>query len=298
MTPSKSLPARPSLESLRKQARKLKREVAAGSGAAIARAQAHLPDAKAASLSLRDAQFVIAREYGFRGWTDLVAEVHVRTGQGLEWAASRAKALIHDNDVEKLKQLLSAYPALLSWRGKGDGVLGYAVNAYGDSFDPARERNFTRRECAELLLDAGAVVSQSLLDGLIVSRTRGMLQLFESRGLLPQRPRFLAALGDLDGIRAWFDQHAGDMDPNVVNDAFMCACRFEHDGVASFLLNHCIGLDPELGKQVDGGPGRTAFIRYLSEERPLEFTESEPCGPWQAFLMHRSCSGVRSATVS
>lgn len=287
MTTSKSLPARPSLESLRKQARKLTRDVAGGSGDAIARVQAHLPDARLPSLSLRDAQLVIAREYGFRGWADLVAEVHVRAGQRLQWAASRAQALIHDDDVEKLKQLLYAYPALLSWRGERDGVLGYAVNAYGDSFDPAREENFTRRECAELLLDAGAVVSPSLLDGLITSRARGMLQLFQSRGLLPQTPRFLAALGDLNGIRAWFDQHAGDIDPGVVNDAFMCACRFEHEGLASFLLDHCIALDPELGRQVDGSQGRTAFVRYLIEERPLEFTKSDPSGPWQAFLMHR-----------
>lgn len=287
MTPSKSLPARPSLESLRKQAKKLTRDVAAGSDDATARVQAHLPDVEAASLSLRDAQLVVAREYGFRGWTDLVAEVHVRTGQGLAWAASRAAALIHDNDVEKLNQLVSAYPALLSWPGEGDGVLGYAVNAYGDSFDPEREANFTRRECAKLLLDAGAVVSPSLLEGLITSRTRGMLQLFQRKGLLPETPRFLAALGDLDGVRAWLDAHAGDIDLGVVNDAFMCACRFEHEGVALFLLDHCIALDPELGKQVDGWPGRTAFVRYLSEERPLEFTKSEPSGPWQAFLMYR-----------
>ena len=43
MTASKSLPARPSLDSLRKQAKKLARDIAAGDAAAIARARAHLP---------------------------------------------------------------------------------------------------------------------------------------------------------------------------------------------------------------------------------------------------------------
>jgi hypothetical protein len=42
MTTSQSLPARPSLESLRKQAKKLARDIAAGDAGAIARARAQL----------------------------------------------------------------------------------------------------------------------------------------------------------------------------------------------------------------------------------------------------------------
>ena len=44
MTASNSLPARPSLESLRRQAKKLARDIAAGDAAAIARARVQLPD--------------------------------------------------------------------------------------------------------------------------------------------------------------------------------------------------------------------------------------------------------------
>ena len=44
MTAPKSLPARPSLESLRKQAKKLARDAAAGHADAIARARAQLPN--------------------------------------------------------------------------------------------------------------------------------------------------------------------------------------------------------------------------------------------------------------
>ena len=39
----KSLPARPSLDSLRKQAKKLARDVTAGDASAVARVRAHLP---------------------------------------------------------------------------------------------------------------------------------------------------------------------------------------------------------------------------------------------------------------
>lgn len=54
MTTSTSLPARPSFESLRKQAKKLARGIAAGEVAAIARARAQLPQAEL-PLSQRDA---------------------------------------------------------------------------------------------------------------------------------------------------------------------------------------------------------------------------------------------------
>ena len=91
MTASKSLPARPSLESLRKQAKKLARDIAAGDAGAIARARVHLPNVDA-PLTQRNAQLVIAREYGYAGWQDLTAEVSTRLGQGLEWAVRRLDA--------------------------------------------------------------------------------------------------------------------------------------------------------------------------------------------------------------
>src|SRR5512144_2199605 len=116
MAASKSLPARPSLESLRKQAKKLARKIAAGDAGAIARARAQLPHV-VLPLTQRNAQLVIAREYGYRGWQDLTAEVNQRLDRGSEWAAAQAQRAIHDNDVERLKQLLTEYPALLSWQG-------------------------------------------------------------------------------------------------------------------------------------------------------------------------------------
>src|SRR5207342_3549833 len=148
MTAAKSLPVRPSLESLRKQAKKLARDIAAGDAAAVARARAHLPNVDL-PLTQRNAQLVIAREYGYAGWQDLTAEVSKRLGHGLEWAAAQAQRVIHDNDVERLKQLLAEYPALLYWQGGADnrGLLGFATAAYGDAGDPERERWFTRAVC-------------------------------------------------------------------------------------------------------------------------------------------------------
>src|SRR5687767_1361424 len=105
MTLSKSLPARPSLESLRKQAKKVARDIAAGDADATARARVHLPHVDL-PFTQRNAQLVIAREYGYAGWQDLIAEVNKRLGKGLDWATAQARRIIHNNDVEGLKQLL------------------------------------------------------------------------------------------------------------------------------------------------------------------------------------------------
>src|SRR6266851_7582203 len=202
MTTSKLL-ARPSLESLRKQAKKLARGIVAGHAAAIARARAQLPQAEL-PLSQRDAQVVLAREYGFPGWKDLVKEVEQRLGKGLDWAVSEARHIIHDNDIDGLRQLLTEYPALLSWTADENdgGLLGMATGSFGDSGDPFREKHFTRLACTELLHDAGAIVAPSVCEGLIRSRAKGLIDLFHRRGLFPRTLKFFAALGDVDGVRA------------------------------------------------------------------------------------------------
>ena len=280
----KSLPARPSLESLHKHAKKLARDIAAGDATAIARARAHLPNLEP-PLTQRNAQLVIAREYGFAGWQDLTAEVSKRLGQGLEWAAAQAKRAIHDNDLERLKQLLAEYPALLSWQRDHDhaGLLGFATGAYGDAFGEERERWFTRKASAELLIDAGAVVAPSVCDGLLESRAVGLLELFHHKRLLPPTLEFFAALDDVVAVRNALAQNGND--PQMVNNAFITACRFAHEGVASLLLQRAIALDPELGRKVDGSLGRVAFVKAVIEATPHDPRRAIALGPWRTFVM-------------
>ena len=209
-----------------------------------------------------------------------------------------ARRAIHDNDVERLKQLLAEYPDLLSWHADDDGggLVGMATSAYGDAFDADRERTFTRPACAELLIDAGAVVTPSVLEGLIRDRPRGLLQLFERKGLLPRTVKFRAALGDLDAVRAALDGNETDL--AAVNDAFMVACRFEHEAISSLLLERSIALDPELGRRVDETGQRVDFIKYLIAERSLEFVDATPAGPWQAFVMQRVMRALQGGDVT
>lgn len=127
---------------------------------------------------------------------------------GVEWAVSEARRRIHDNDTQGLRELLEQYPALLSWKAEEDdgGLLGMATGSYGDSGDAFREEHFTRMACAEVLLDAGAMVAPAVCEGLIRSRAKGLIGLFERRGLFPRTLKYHAALGDVEGVRACWER--------------------------------------------------------------------------------------------
>ena len=72
------LPDRPSLEQLRKQAKDLLRAWRDGDAAAAARIRAHKPQAGEPALS--DAQYTLAREYGFDSWPRLAHYVDALAG--------------------------------------------------------------------------------------------------------------------------------------------------------------------------------------------------------------------------
>ena len=65
----RTLPPRPNLEQQKKLAKDLIDAFRAGDSEAVARIRAELPDKK--SIALADAQFVLAREYGFASWREL-----------------------------------------------------------------------------------------------------------------------------------------------------------------------------------------------------------------------------------
>jgi hypothetical protein len=274
VTDPKSLPARPSLESLRKQAKKLARE---------------------RSLTQRHAQLVLAREYGFAGWQDLIAEAGKRLGNDFERAVAQAHRAIHNNDLAWLKKLLDEYPALLSWQGdqRHQSLLEMATDAYGDAFGAEREHWFTRAASAELLIEKGAIVLPRVAEGILRSRAVGLLHLFQRKGLLPRTLTFQAALGDLDAVRASLDANAHDL--QAITGAFACASRFHHHAVAAMLLDRAIALDPELGTHIDGGIGRAAFVTYAIEPG---LPEAMAAGLWKAFVMQRVSRAVHDADLT
>jgi hypothetical protein len=298
MSAARDLPARPSLDSLRKQAKKLARDATAGNGEALARVHAQLPRG-ALPLSNRDAQLVIAREYGFAGWADLTGEVRKRLGHALEWAASQAKVAIYNEDHERLRTLLAEYPALVSWRGEsGQTLLDFTTSYAMDCSEPERERIYTRPVAAEMLIDAGAKVQRRTWEHVIKTGAAGMLGLLARKNALPPTLSVLAALGDDEAVRARLEEQTerddaeGRDEQIVIGRALMSACRFRHAGVALRLLERSVALDRDLGRRIDRWRGRQAFVEFLIQ-RPDSVWKMGPAStPWEVFVVLQLTSAL------
>src|SRR5687768_3447860 len=73
--PTRTLPPRPSLTQLQKQAKELLKSYRAGEDAAVAEVKRFERIAEPAAFTLVDAQRVLARAYGFSSWTKLKQHV-------------------------------------------------------------------------------------------------------------------------------------------------------------------------------------------------------------------------------
>src|SRR5437764_12547921 len=113
--------------------------------------------------------------------------------------------------------------------------------------------------------------------------------MFRRKGLLPRTLKCLAAPGDLDAVETALDESGNDL--AAVTEAFTIACSFEHEAIASLLLDRAIALDPELGAHVEGSVGRLGFAKYFLDNRPRQATE---VGLWKAFVMEQVSRAVYS----
>ena len=102
------LPARPSLEQQRKQARELLSGFREGGAEAVARVRAELPDKP--RITLADTQFVLAREYGFRSWAELKSHIESHTA-GID-PRTLFRSLVADGDAAGLRDVLRRDPAV------------------------------------------------------------------------------------------------------------------------------------------------------------------------------------------
>jgi hypothetical protein len=98
------LPARPSIDHLRRQARDLLRAAHAGDAAAAGRI-----GAVSEALTLTAAQLAVAREYGFASWARLRTEVTVRTASLAQQAEAFCEASIRDA-TGRAARMLEAVP--------------------------------------------------------------------------------------------------------------------------------------------------------------------------------------------
>jgi hypothetical protein len=140
---SRVLPSRPDLEQQQKQAKELLAQFAEGEVEARARVRAALPDKR--QIVLADAQFVVAREYGFVSWAALKRHI-----ESLADAGRSPEQLVHDafsrRDAGAVRRVLASNAA---FRARiDDPVFSFnspAIVSFAD--DPAM---------VEVLLDFGA----------------------------------------------------------------------------------------------------------------------------------------------
>jgi hypothetical protein len=162
---TRSLPPRPNLDQLKRQAHELHRAHEAGDASARARVAAHYPAAPA-TLTLADAQLVIAREYGFKSWAKLKQRVEVvdaLAGFTPHPRFNEALAALDAGDGGALRKLLAADPTLVHARTNLDAQHGYFAGAtllHHVAGNPWRDNLLPKNivEIARVLLEAGADV--------------------------------------------------------------------------------------------------------------------------------------------
>ena len=142
--PTRSLPARPSLTQLRKQAKELLKAYRAGDLATVAEVKRLESKPDQVKFSLLDAQRVLARAYGFGSWTKLKQHV-----EGVS-AAAFSEA-VNAGNVATVRQLAKARPQLAH------------VEAAGFTGLPLHIAVFNRdAEMARVLMELGADARQGI----------------------------------------------------------------------------------------------------------------------------------------
>src|SRR5580704_7330022 len=125
------LPARPSLDHLRREARDLLRAAQSGDPAAAGRIRA-VSDA----LTLASAQLALAREYGYASWARLKTEVSARTTDLARLAEEFCVASIRDG-TGRAARMLAATPELAYYGFATAVILGDAARVRAElSQDP------------------------------------------------------------------------------------------------------------------------------------------------------------------
>jgi ankyrin repeat protein len=142
---SRTLPARPNLEHLKKQAKALLRAYGRGAPEAVAAFGSRSPGARRPKLA--DAQRALARQYGFPKW--IVLTHHVASLAGDDPAAA-LEAAVRLNDAERVRDVLARFPAM---RARLDDAMPTGDFGATPLITAARQRNLAM---IDVLLDAGA----------------------------------------------------------------------------------------------------------------------------------------------
>src|SRR5689334_4144445 len=110
--PTRAMRENPDLDQLKRQAKELLEAYRASSSEAAAEVQAYHRAATPESFALHDAQFVLARSYGFESWPKLKAAVDGAT-------AAKPHEAVESGDLKSARELLTRRPEI-SGLGRGE----------------------------------------------------------------------------------------------------------------------------------------------------------------------------------
>jgi hypothetical protein len=153
------LPDSPSLDRLRRDARRLQRAVRSGEPDALAFLSAWHPRPSAtepATLGLHDAQLACARRYGFPGWPALVSYVETARGLSTDPAAVHEESLAPSDAFCALACLQYDERDAPPRRARADAMLADAPTLVGDSVWAAAAASDPVALRAHLAADPGA----------------------------------------------------------------------------------------------------------------------------------------------
>jgi ankyrin repeat protein len=105
----RSLPPSPDLSQQKKLAKELLESFASGDAEALARVRSELPDKQ--KIALADAQFVLAREYGFENWAGLKQHIEARADDKRS-PEERMHDAFNRHDAKAVRTLFEKHPAL------------------------------------------------------------------------------------------------------------------------------------------------------------------------------------------
>jgi hypothetical protein len=225
------------------RAQQLVDAVVSGDDDAVRRVRAHVPrlsNFAGRALGLREARLVIAREYGFLTWRDLLTyaqraiDLHQDTPSG---RLAEAFALIRQSDIAGLRHLLDEHPDLVLARYRGAATTMLEAIAQPDVFGKRLgvelgvdrrivelliERGgkldaplnlaacFNRAELVRLLLDAGAAVDDTQIWGITPLQTavyhgaREAADLLAKVAIVPDALYIAAGAGRMEHVAKWF----------------------------------------------------------------------------------------------
>ena len=134
------LPARASLEQLRKQAKELLRGIRNGDAEAarrVAALRSHSPAPDfGSSMTLADAQWVLAREYGFESWAKLAQRVAASRPEGIaryeRFADEIARAYV-EGDATAIREFNATHSTSLIWEHDAERMRRHLVTWYAST---------------------------------------------------------------------------------------------------------------------------------------------------------------------